>query len=283
MPDASVSVVIPVYNGADFLRESVESVTAQTYEELQVVIVNDGSTDRTQEVAEELRAADPRIHIVEQENRGLSGARNSGIAAATGEFINFLDADDWLFPDKIRRQVDALIAEPEYGLVYSDYVIRSEGTETPLNLGPMPLPERDLLMYRSWFAPMVPLLRRSLVEKVGEFDTRMRTTEDRDYWYRCALETRFLYLPGPVAAYRVHPHQMSKNRSGMKAGHRQFASKHFENDRRRYRSCWSLHHLAEARFHKSEGEFGRAIRHLAGYVTSVNSLEELALVWRISR
>lgn len=283
MPEPLVTVVIPVYNGSAFLEDSVRSATSQTYRNLQIVVVNDGSTDATPEVAERLRREDPRIEVVHQENRGLSGARNSGIAAARGEFINFLDADDWLLPHKIRLHVDSLMENPQFELVYSDYVIRSEDGEHHLRLGPLPLPAADLLMYRSWFAPMVPLLRKTLVDEVGDFDTTMRTTEDRDYWYRCALRTEFLYVPGDVAAYRVHPNQMSKDRAGMRTGHSQFADKHFSHDKRRHRSCWALHYLFEARHSRAVGRHADALKYLARFVRTVNSPSEAKLIWRISR
>lgn len=283
MAEPLVSIIIPAYNGEAYLRETVESARAQTYANLEIVIVNDGSTDGTPQLAEALATEDPRIKVVHQENKGLSAARNSGILNATGRYINFLDADDWLLPHKIATQVEALDAQPEYGLTYSDFDRRIEGVDFLNRTGQPPIPIREILVYRSWFAPMVPLVRRDLIEKVGLFDTEFRTTEDRDYWYRCSLEGRFLYLPGVVATYRVHSGQMSGNRKKMDEGHAQFAAKHFASDRKRYRSCWAYYHLAKARLSKASGHYLEMVKHLFSYVTTANSVNEVRLIWRLSR
>ena len=277
-----VSVIVPVFNGVEFLGRAVESALSQTYEDVEIIVVNDGSTDGSADLAEGLKRADKRVRVVHQENRGLSAARNSGIRNAEGDFINFLDADDWLLPEKLHHQVRAFSTADRVGLVYSDYVKSDGGTEYPMQRGKPPIPFVDLFVYRNWFAPHVPLLRRRLVETVGDFDTKMRATEDRDYWYRCAQHTEFAYAPGVMAVYRIHGQQMTRDIDRMIKGQQHFAAKHFGNDRRRLRSSMSYHHLFMAKQYKGSGDCLRCAQQLVGYMTSVNSIREARFVWTIA-
>ena len=125
-----VSVIIPVYNGQEFIRDAVQSALLQTYPNLEVIVVDDGSTDSTRAIVEALAAADARVELISQANGGVARARNRGISAARGEFIAPLDADDMWAPEKIQRQV-ARMAEygTETGLVYCWWVwIDVDGT-----------------------------------------------------------------------------------------------------------------------------------------------------------
>src|SRR3954469_7166587 len=106
-----ISVVIPVYNGEAFLDQAIESALAQTWPRTEVVVVDDGSTDRSAEIA-----GSYPVELVRQENRGVGAARNRGVDAANGELLSFLDQDDMLRPEKLERQLEALLAEPEAGM-----------------------------------------------------------------------------------------------------------------------------------------------------------------------
>ncbi|MGL5192288.1 MAG: glycosyltransferase family 2 protein, partial [Chroococcales cyanobacterium] len=112
-----VSVVVPAYNVSRTIRETLDSILTQTFPEFELIIINDGSTDNTLQVIEEVQ--DPRIQVFSYENGGLPEARNRGIARATGEFITFMDADDLWTPDKLEGQVAALQQNPKAGLAYS--------------------------------------------------------------------------------------------------------------------------------------------------------------------
>jgi glycosyltransferase involved in cell wall biosynthesis len=278
-----VSIIVPVYNGASFVQDAVRSALTQTYPSVEVVVINDGSTDASGEVAEELRRQDSRVRVVHQENKGLSAARNAGIAHAHGEYINFLDADDWLLPTKLDLQVEALESNPSRGIVYSDYVKWFDGTEFPVRRGLPPIPFSELFVYRNWFAPMVPLLRSELVAVVGGFDTGLRASEDWDYWYRCAQRTEFGYVPGVVAVYRLHGAQMTKDRSRMTNAQLQYAAKHFAHDRRRYRSNMTFHHLDQARHAWGTRQYLRCATRLVRFALSANSVREAKFVWTTAR
>jgi glycosyltransferase involved in cell wall biosynthesis len=278
-----VSVIIPAFNSAQYLVDAVESVFAQTYSAVECMVIDDGSTDHTQELLSELLKLHPGLKTARKKNGGLSSARNLGMRKSTGEFISFLDADDALIPDKIERQVAFLNAHPDTGLVYGDSLIATETlrpvemytTEMPRELEPI-----DALCYRNWFAPMVPLVRRTVTDRVGEFDEELAAAEDWDYWIRCAKVTRISYLAGAVSLYRMHPGQMHHDYFRMRRAHIQVATKQFGDDPGRLRGAmaaiqwiyakylWSRHDkiataLAVAKF-AVIGGFGFHVRYIAG-------------------
>ena len=180
-----VSVVIPTYNNAGTLAQAIQSVLAQTYGEIDVVVVDDGSTDGTPEVMREF----PGVRYLRQANGGLPAARNAGIAATRGELIAFLDSDDWWEPEKIAAQVERLRATPEVGLVYTDLrVIYDDGRVLESFLASRPLAGDglvfDRLVQSGFILPSTVLLRREVLEQVGTFDESMRSHEDIELWLR---------------------------------------------------------------------------------------------------
>jgi glycosyltransferase involved in cell wall biosynthesis len=280
------SIIIPSYNTPErYLRQAVDSALAQTYPAIEVIIVDDGSTDGSGAVADEIAAADARIRVIHQANRGPSAARNAGIRDARGAYISFLDADDWILPGKLSLQVAALEKRPDIDLVYSDYQKYDEDEDRVYDLvrGVPPIPFPELFVYRNWFTPIVTLLRRRLVELVGGFDEQLRASEDWDYWYRCTKFTEFLYVPGVVAVYRLHGTQSTLDDERMVNSYLQFAAKHFSGDRRRYRSNMTAFHLSRAKFYRSAGKYGLCALHLARYLASARSLREAKLVWDFPR
>lgn len=281
--DDLVSVIIPVYDGEAFVERAVRSVLAQSHEAVEAVVVDDGSRDGSADVVAAIAREDERVRLVRKENGGLAAARNTGIEHARGAFVNFLDADDWLLDHKLRVQLDALAEEPDKDLAYSDYVKVSEtdGTEFEVPRGVPPVPFDRLYVYRNWFAPMVPLLRRRLVDRVGGFDEGFRAAEDWDYWLRCAWHTEFVYVPGVVAKYRLHDAQMHRDHDRMNEAHRRLAEKHFAGDPDRLRSSLAYYHLENARFHKGRGAYLRCARHLLAYLAHARSPAEARLVWEL--
>src|SRR5712672_3063531 len=118
-----VSIIIPAYNQARFLGVAIESALRQTFSDLEVIVIDDGSTDQTRQVA---AGFGDRIRYIHQDNTGLPGARNRGIRESSGEYLCFLDSDDFYHPDKLQRQVELLDADPEIGFVYCDIVTTDE-------------------------------------------------------------------------------------------------------------------------------------------------------------
>lgn len=206
-----VSVIIPCYNQGRFLADAINSVLCQTYAHVEVIVVNDGSTDDTADVAAQYGE---RIKYVYQENAGLSAARNTGILNSSGEFIQFLDSDDRILPAKIEDQIAAFENHPDTGVVYSEgYYIDAEGRRT----GRVPLDHKNGWVFHQFLSLSgtvvhAPLIRRACLAKAGIFDSKMRSCEDVDLWLRIAQHYPFLALNTPHFEYRVRwGETMSRN------------------------------------------------------------------------
>ncbi|MES2209897.1 MAG: glycosyltransferase family A protein [Chloroflexota bacterium] len=203
----AVSVVIPCFGQAEYLPEAVSSVIRQTFEDWEIVIVDDGSTDDTAAVAERLIRSNPesRIQLLRQENRGLAGARNAGIAKSTGRFILPLDADDMLEPTMLARTVDLLMVHPEVGIAYTD--LRRFGAEdrveSAADFDPDLIAEANQLNYCSLF-------RRGIWCAARGYNPNMvYGYEDWDFWVAC-VERGYVArrIPEPLFLYRVRPGSM---------------------------------------------------------------------------
>lgn len=238
-----VSVIVPSYNAAHFLTETLASVAAQSYAHWEVLVIDDGSTDETPALLRSLTMPTLRYH--RQANQGVAAARNQGLALAKGELIAFLDADDLFAPDNLRQKVEFLQAHPSIGLVHSaEEVFDSETAQTlRLAKGKGGKVQKTLLEMREnvIHSPSSVLVRASLLEKVGGFDTRLSTSADWEMWVRLAGATEFGYLPQALVRYRVHQAQMHRNIPKMEQDMRYaFAKSHragfFENEAH-YRYC----------------------------------------------
>jgi glycosyltransferase involved in cell wall biosynthesis len=201
---ASISCIVPVYNGARFLAEALESILAQTLPPTEIIVVDDGSTDATSEVA---RAYTRHIFYVRQPNAGPAGARNCGIGFATGDFLSFLDADDLWHTEKLERQMRALEANPAAGIC----------TTYLQNFWVEELAHQREQMRDHHFAKPIPgnvcqclLARRSAFDAVGRFDETKRLGEDPEWFMRAmragiAKET----LPDTLVYRRIHGQNMT--------------------------------------------------------------------------
>lgn len=205
-----VSIVIPVYNGANFLREAVDSALAQTYANCEVIVVNDGSTDNgaTRNIA--LSYAD-RIRYFEQENGGVSSALNRGIRAMEGEYFSWLSHDDMYYPDKIQVQLDFLRHNDDKEIIlYSDYeYVDSNGRSIGFKRNKQVDSSRfryELLLNCdiNGCALLVP---KSAFKKAGLFNETLRTTQDYDMWFRLAHEFRFFHQEKVLIKSRTHAAQ----------------------------------------------------------------------------
>lgn len=213
-----VSVIIPAYNAESYLRDAIDSALAQTYKNLEVIVVNDGSTDGTAAVG---RSCGPRVRVVDQENRGPAGARNTGFAAAAGNIIALLDADDLWMPGRIQACVDLLQSDPRLGFVTTDAFLIEGDTPTKLryygNYQRFPFPssgaQLDEIAKRNFVFVSVVFDRR-LFELVGaQLDERLWGTEDYDLWTRFLLAgAQAGLVPEPLAWYRVRTDSVSRSR-----------------------------------------------------------------------
>ena len=216
-----VSVAVPAYNHAPFLSACLDSVRGQTYPCLELVVVDDGSTDDTLAVAERFAAnhADrfERLSVIHQANRGVSAASNRAIAACRGEWVHLLGSDDQLYPDKILRQQHAIEAwrDPALALVYAD-VDRIDATGQWLSAAtrnrPPPGPDHQaylgLIRYNPIANPTVALRREAFLS-IGGFDEQL-PLEDLDGWLRLSVHHAVARTPGILARYRRHDHNASQ-------------------------------------------------------------------------
>ncbi len=223
--DPVFSVVIPAHNAQATISSAVSSVLSQTRTDHEVLVIDDGSTDGTVAVVEQL--ADPRIRIFSQPNRGLSAARNAGIGLARGTYISFLDADDLWLSRYLELAECALATTARPGFAYTDAYafdpiagkVRQQGVAGPE--APVPPPsDPDLFLLKLLernFVYVSTTVPREVVEAVGGFDEMLPSVEDYELWLRIVVNGyRAAWIPGKQALYRLHADQMSRDLLTMK-------------------------------------------------------------------
>ncbi len=215
---ALVSVVIPCYNHGHYLSDALDSVLAQTFQDWEAIVVDDGSTDDTAAVAQRYAAGDGRIRYIHQENRGLAAARNAGIRAARGEYLAFLDADDAWEPAFLHICTAALRTRPDLCAVYTGRIFMDEaGRELSRSdgvmLGGKALRQR---LWQGGFFPVHSVLARAdVVRATGGFDEALTSVEDWDLWLRITERHDMAGIGKPLARYRIYSGSMSTNAERM--------------------------------------------------------------------
>ena len=279
-----VSVIIAVYNGEKFLREAIESALAQTYPCVEIIAVNDGSTDRSAEI---LKSYEPRIRVFHQENAGQAAARNLAISKSSGDWIGLLDQDDLWDAEKLERQLAASTENDD--VLFSDlrhidengHVTREACRELPNGAS------RDLLSIISDSRGhiLTTLIRRRAVERVGGFDRANRFgTDDYQLWLRLAATGHtFRYLDDVLASYRLHGLNTSLNVRRMRLGdiyalertRHEYSQAFRSAERRAYHARLrelhfdiGWHYYNEANFQKAAWHFRRAVRHAPVHLKS---------------
>ncbi len=215
-----MSVVIPAYNAAAFVRRAVDSVLAQTMAGVEVIAVDDGSTDDTCGV---LAGYGDCLRLLTQANAGPAAARNRGLREARGEFVAFLDADDWWLPAKLERQVALMRARPDVGFCSTATRVVTQAGK-PAGDWPCCMedegPLLELLFVRSAAisgSTSGVLGRRALLTEVGGFDEALRGFEDPDLWIRLAARTRYACIPEPLTVVVRTPGSVSSHLPRMRA------------------------------------------------------------------
>lgn len=217
-----ISVVIPAYNSADYINEAIDSALAQIGVEIEVIVVDDGSSDDT---VERVKAYGDRVKLVEQVNQGSAVARNRGISESRADFVAFLDADDYWHPEKLAKQW-ALVSHGAR-LVYARFSLWEEGTngnfpaakthlETSQAQGRMSKPTRDGWLYvdllldcEVWTSTVVA--HKELLNKVGGFDPSLRKGQDYDLWLKLANEAEWHGVSECLALYRIHGQNITRS------------------------------------------------------------------------
>lgn len=209
-----VSIVIPTYNSAPFIKESVESALGQNYSNKEIIVVDDGSTDNTREILFRY-TKNKKIKCIHQKRSGAAAARNTGIRQATGEFVAFLDADDIWLPEKLEKQLP-LFGDSEVGLVYSDMAFF--GAESKFRVfsemaGKFFKGQIVKQLLENNFIPTSSVVaRKSEVDKAGGFNENLAIGEDYFLWLVIANLSKIDFVPEQLVMYRIHRDQISKSR-----------------------------------------------------------------------
>ena len=229
-----VSIIIPCYNYSRYLHECFANLQAQTYQNWEAILIDDGSTDQTMEVVRSWQTREPRIQYFYQQNQGVSKARNYGLSRANGELIQFLDADDLLSKHKLEVQVTYFKKFPQVDLTYTENYYFREGFSKTL------FPDQELLG-REWMIRFSgegafaleqlirnnlavvssPVIRKELAKKAGKFPESIAHTEDWQFWMQCVLagaRIQFIQDKNACTLIRVHGNSVSQATQTMRYG-----------------------------------------------------------------
>lgn len=224
-PSPLVSIIVPIYNVEQYLPACLDSLVNQTLQDIEIICVNDGSTDNSASVVRDYMQQDARIRLIEQDNQGLSAARNAGIRNANGKYLQFLDADDILLPDKLTKQVQ------ELEQTNADVCVchHSMFTDTPNTVWENELSNAEYCLTKegflyNWGDSFVIAIHSGLFRKAFlmnnklQFEERVRACEDWLFWTHLALHrATFGEIPDKLALYRVHDLSMTKDKSYMQS------------------------------------------------------------------
>lgn len=213
----TVSIILPAYNSALFLQTTLNSIFAQDYDDFEIIIVDDGSTDETAQIASQQQR---RVQLISQKNKGISEARNAGLRAARGTYIAFIDHDDYWHPKKLSAQVAILAKSDEtVGICYGEFVKWNDQSKPTFDNSTVSTEKFDMelsgwiyhqLLLVNWVLFSTALFRKSVFDAIGMFDRELPPADDWDIALRASRQFKFLKLSDVVALYRQHDQQTSR-------------------------------------------------------------------------
>ena len=208
-----VSIIMPTFNSHQWISESIQSVLGQSFDNWELIIVNDGSTDNSVEIIQTY-LNDKRIKLLHQKNLGPANARNYGISKCNGEFIAFLDSDDIWLHEKLQIQLQFFESNPHIGLVYSNYNLFYDNPKLTLPLRQSnwfhTWPDNHRLLVYDFIGILTVVVRSSIIKKLGGFNENLFGTEDWDLWIKVAQFYKISKIEKVTASYRVHPDGLSQ-------------------------------------------------------------------------
>ena len=204
-----VSIIIPVYNGENYVKDAIESALNQTYKNIEIIVVNDGSKDNTESVVKEFGN---KVRYIKKENGGVSTALNVAIDNMKGEYFSWLSHDDIYLEDKIEKQIEFLSTlEDKNSILYSDYcLMNANGKRYPQDNildGEMLKNKPEYCLLRGYLSGITLLIPKCAFDKCGYFKEELRCTQDYDMWARLLKEYNFVYCPGVYSCTRIHSMQ----------------------------------------------------------------------------
>lgn len=254
---AKVSVIIPTYNCAQYISEAIDSVLQQTYQDFEILIIDDGSHDTTREIVKRYAAKHSnKIRYFFQENKGPAAARNKGLRESGANYIALLDADDLWLPNRLKEGVSILDQMPDVGLVHSATIRIDENGKF------LEKPKRNsrflsgsiakfLLTRKAHISSPTVLFKKECIEKAGYFDENPQCigVEDRDLWIRIAKAYKIFYIPQALAYYRIHKRSLSNNSEKALQGKYYVINKYCADN-----EYSGLRKVSLARIHKESGD-----------------------------
>jgi len=225
-----VSIIIPTFNRAGMIHRAIESIKLQTFNDWELIVVDDASTDSTEEIIQTYMRDDQRIRYIKHEkNQGGSAARNTGIKNSKGSYIALLDDDDRWYPEKLRLQYDYLQNYPETGLVYSgfcyvdyetDKIIKSVRPRYQGNVS-------SIILKNNIIGSPTPLIRNECFQRAGLFDEKLSSCQDWDMWIRISQYCSFAYVKECLAEVTMHGRQISSDLSSKIDSRKKLLDKYF--------------------------------------------------------
>lgn len=206
-----ISVVIPVYNGNNYLREAIDSVLEQTYKNIEVIVIDDGSIDDTWSI---IQSYGSKVRAIRQENHGVGGALNAGIKISNGDYIAWLSHDDLFLPTKLEQQIDFLMRNNQFAACYTDfYQINASGKILQKFESPWYPKEQAIWFFfrQMYIHGSTMLINRRCFDKVGLFSEELRYTQDAEMWIRITRYFSIGRVPKALAKQRIHPTQDGNN------------------------------------------------------------------------
>jgi glycosyltransferase involved in cell wall biosynthesis len=241
-----VSAILPTYNRAEFLHFAIQSALNQTFNDIEIIVCDDKSTDNTREVVE--RYSDERIkYILNKGKKGPSATRNTAILTTEGEYIAFLDDDDEWLPDKLNRQVALLDHSPSNICgVYSNRFLIDRKSDRILSNDPGTEKKKGNLLYqlmiKSPIHTSTVMIRKTCLEQIGLFDETMSYMEDRDLWIRLSMKWDFEYISTPLTKAYVHGlEQLSRNLAGQTVGREKLLERYHDFFKKNRKSWGALY------------------------------------------
>ncbi|MDO8241156.1 MAG: glycosyltransferase [Candidatus Moranbacteria bacterium] len=205
-----VSIIIPVFNGANYLREAIESVSAQTYVNIETIIVNDGSTDDTEKIA---KSYGDKIRYFAKENGGVSSALNLALKEMKGEYFSWLSHDDLFLPNRLEKQIEILATLKDRNVIlYSDFEFIDENARKIKTMRldhKMLMSKPEYALFHGHINGNTLLIPKKAFDQYGFFDEKLKCTQDYAKWFEMMKTYKFIHLPAVLAKYRVHKSQAS--------------------------------------------------------------------------
>ena len=210
-----VSVIMPAYNRAQYIAEAIKSVTDQTLREWELIVIDDGSTDGTDAIVQELAKADPRVSYHKNEqNLGIAKTRNRGVKLAKADYVAMLDSDDkWVSQDKLTKQLAFFASDEKLGIIGTNATFMDETGKAVGKRTSFPADDaeiRNAELYRNILMQSGLLIRRSAIDQAGGYDSTFSVCDDHDLWLRIGKDWRFMILPSIDLSYRIHSGGITK-------------------------------------------------------------------------